>query len=320
MPDPQIVIYDAKFENPELPGGVGGGNTVLNGTDAPDGGTGADGDFYIDTTAQAIYGPKASGAWGTATSLIGQQGAAGAQGPAGNDGSDGATGPQGPAGAQGPAGNDGSDGATGPQGATGATGPAGANGPEGADGGSAYDVWIAAGNSGTEQDFLDSLVGAQGPAGNDGSDGATGPQGPAGADGADGAGMVSFYATGISNAYVDGNRRLVNLSGTSTPPTGISFDSGNDQITIGSELDGKVAFVTLSMSVQYDNRSELHLYLETDTGGGWADYETAANYPTRDSNQNDGTTSMTNVPLVLADGMKIRFDYQLNIDGSGTPV
>ena len=33
-----------------------------------------DGDFYIDTTAWDIYGPKTSGAWGSGTSIIGPSG------------------------------------------------------------------------------------------------------------------------------------------------------------------------------------------------------------------------------------------------------
>lgn len=44
-------------------------------------------------------------------------------------------------------------------------GPAGADGADGADGDSAYQIWLDAGNTGTEQDFLDSLVGADGVAG-----------------------------------------------------------------------------------------------------------------------------------------------------------
>jgi hypothetical protein len=56
------------------------GKTVLNGSGAPAGGFGAIGDFYIDTTANAIYGPKAAGGWGSATSLIGPQGATGPPG------------------------------------------------------------------------------------------------------------------------------------------------------------------------------------------------------------------------------------------------
>ena len=57
------------------------GKTVLNGSGAPGSGLGVDGDFYIDTTNNAIYGPKASGAWGSGTSYL--------QGPAGQDGQDG---------------------------------------------------------------------------------------------------------------------------------------------------------------------------------------------------------------------------------------
>uniref|UniRef100_UPI0018E01320 hypothetical protein n=1 Tax=Algoriphagus resistens TaxID=1750590 RepID=UPI0018E01320 len=44
-------------------------------------------------------------------------------------------------------------------------------GADGADGQSAYDEWLAAGNTGTEQDFLDSLVGAAGADGIDGTNG-----------------------------------------------------------------------------------------------------------------------------------------------------
>ena len=56
------------------------GKSVLNGAGAPSAGLGTDGDFYIDTTADAIYGPKTAGAWGSATSLIGPAGATGATG------------------------------------------------------------------------------------------------------------------------------------------------------------------------------------------------------------------------------------------------
>jgi hypothetical protein len=63
------------------------GSTVLNGSGAPSNGTGADGDFYLDTTAaHALYGPKAAGVWGGSVSLVGPAGATGATGPAGADG------------------------------------------------------------------------------------------------------------------------------------------------------------------------------------------------------------------------------------------
>lgn len=65
-----------------IPQGTAGadGRTILNGTGAPASGLGTDGDFYIDTDADAIYGPKTAGAWGSATSLIGTAGADGVSG------------------------------------------------------------------------------------------------------------------------------------------------------------------------------------------------------------------------------------------------
>ena len=122
------------------------GKTVLSGAGAPSVGLGVDGDFYINTTANTIYGPKASGAWGSPVSLVGPQGATGAtgpqgptgaqgpqgpQGPAGSTGDTGPAGPQGPTGAAGPTGATGATGATGPQGPIGDTGPAGPQGPTG---------------------------------------------------------------------------------------------------------------------------------------------------------------------------------------------
>lgn len=57
------------------------GKSVLNGTGAPSNLNGNNGDFYIDTAALVIYGPKAAGAWpGSGTSLIGPEGPAGAGG------------------------------------------------------------------------------------------------------------------------------------------------------------------------------------------------------------------------------------------------
>lgn len=68
------------------------GKTVLNGSSNPTAGVGTNGDFYINTTTNTLFGPKAAGAWGAGTSLVG---------PAGATGGTGATGPAGP---QGPSG------------------------------------------------------------------------------------------------------------------------------------------------------------------------------------------------------------------------
>jgi hypothetical protein len=193
----------------------GAANTVLNGAGAPAGGTGTNGDFYIDTTAWEIYGPKTLGSWGSATSLRGA------------DGTDGNTvlygtaapttegvngdfyirtttnyiyGPK--AGGVWPAGTS----LVGPQGAAGADGADGADGAAGADGTDGNTVLYgtaAPTTEGVNGDFYirtttnyiygpkaggvwpagTSLVGPQGAAGADGADGA---DGAAGADGTDG--------------------------------------------------------------------------------------------------------------------------------------
>lgn len=58
-----------------LPGTPGAnGKTILNGTGAPASGLGVNGDFYLDTAASRLYGPKTDGAWGSGVSLIGATG------------------------------------------------------------------------------------------------------------------------------------------------------------------------------------------------------------------------------------------------------
>jgi hypothetical protein len=88
------------------------GKTVLNGTITPGAGTGLDGDFFINTASNTLFGPKANGAWPTGVSLVGATGSTGATGSIGLTGAAGATGSIGLTGAAGAAG------------ATGATGPA----------------------------------------------------------------------------------------------------------------------------------------------------------------------------------------------------
>ncbi|MBD3242267.1 MAG: hypothetical protein GF331_16865 [Chitinivibrionales bacterium] len=56
------------------------GNTILVGSTAPDSAVGNDGDLFLDTMTYTLYGPKASGHWGTG---------AGLQGADGQDGEDG---------------------------------------------------------------------------------------------------------------------------------------------------------------------------------------------------------------------------------------
>lgn len=117
-----------------LLGGASG--TVASGAGAPPAAQGAVGDYWIDTAAQRVYGPKTASGWpGAATSLVGPQGptgengargATGAVGLIGETGPRGLRGPTGPVGAQGP---QGITGAVGPQGPQGAQGPVGPTGP-----------------------------------------------------------------------------------------------------------------------------------------------------------------------------------------------
>lgn len=77
-------------------------------------------------------------------------------------------------------GTDGKDGTNGQDGADGANGQDGKDGTDGQDGKSAYEIWLSAGHSGSEADFLEWLKGQ------DGTDGANGQDGKDGADGQDG--------------------------------------------------------------------------------------------------------------------------------------
>ncbi|TAN52891.1 MAG: DUF1566 domain-containing protein [Methylococcaceae bacterium] len=56
------------------------GYSVLSGAIAPAADVGVNGDFYINTAANQIHGPKASGTWPAGTSLVGPTGATGATG------------------------------------------------------------------------------------------------------------------------------------------------------------------------------------------------------------------------------------------------
>ena len=96
-------------------------------------------------------------------------------------------------------------------------GQKGEDGVIGVDGKSAYEIWLDEGNTGTEQDFLDSLVGADGA------------QGPPGADGADGANGVAIDF--IQNTTPTG-------TGTSSIPAGALWFHTNSGIQYTYFNDG----------------------------------------------------------------------------------
>jgi hypothetical protein len=90
-------------------------------------------------------------------------------------------------------------------------------GPQGPAGSSAYDTWIGLGNSGTEQDFIESLAGVpgpsgsqgeQGPAGIQGQVGLTGPPGPVGSQGPQGDPGIGFTQIDASTVGVAYNTQI----------------------------------------------------------------------------------------------------------------
>ena len=52
----------------------GAGKTVLNGAGVPSASTGTIGDFYVNTIATTLYGPKTASGWGSPVSLVGPAG------------------------------------------------------------------------------------------------------------------------------------------------------------------------------------------------------------------------------------------------------
>jgi hypothetical protein len=188
-PEPQGA--PSLVPGPPGPQGIPGadGNTVLYGPTNPVGTTGVNGNFYINTTTNFMFGPKAGGAWPAGTSLVGPQG------PQGVQGAQGVQGPIGNTGAQGPQGNTGAVGPQGPQGAQGAQGIPGNTvlygaGPPASGTGVNGNFYID-----TTASFIygpkaagawpagTSLVGPQGPQGPQGVQGPTGPVPEAPTDG-----------------------------------------------------------------------------------------------------------------------------------------
>jgi hypothetical protein len=198
------------------------GAAGINGTNGTNGATGATG-----LSAYEVW--LAEGNTGSPSTFLtaqqgptGPTGAVGTNGTNGTNGATGATGPtglqglQGIPGTQGPQGNPGANGANGAQGPTGPTGAAGTNGTNGATGAtglSAYEVWLAQGNTGSPSTFLTAQQGATGPTGAQGIQGVTGSAGATGSTGATGA----IGATGSQGTT--GPTGAAGANGT-TGPTG----------------------------------------------------------------------------------------------------
>jgi len=259
----------------EIGDGAGSGASLLYGAGAPTAQTGSDGDFYIDTTNNYLYGPKSGGSWPAGVSIVGPEGPEGPQGPQGPQGpagADGAQGPQGPAGAdgaegpQGPAGADGAQGPEGPQGPQGPQGPAGADGAEGPQGPAGTDG--AQGPQGPEGPA--GADGAEGPQGPEGPAGAQGPQGPQGEPGDDGVGVSGTTDNGngtFTITYTDGTSFTTSdLTGPQGPegpegpegPTG-PLGSLSDVSTAGGQTNDVLA---QNSSGDFDLKNPFDLFME----------------------------------------------------------
>ena len=140
------------------------GYSVLSGAEDPDAETGVDGDFYINTASNTIFGPKAAGVWAAGTLLIGSQGD---KGDTGDQGIQGVKGDTGDTGLQGLQGLQGIQGIQGDKGDKGDTGNQGIQGIQGIQG--------AKGDTGDQ-----GIQGVKGDTGDTGATGATGPTGDTG--------------------------------------------------------------------------------------------------------------------------------------------
>ena len=135
----------------------------------------------------------------------------------------------------------GATGATGAQGIQGVAGQDGANGIDGVDGKSAYQLWLDAGNTGTNADFLASLKGLKGDTG---AQGIQGIQGVAGQDGATGAAGASAYEvwlaagnTGSEAEFLASLQGVNGQSGTNGTNGSSAYDIAVANGFVGTEVE-----------------------------------------------------------------------------------
>ena len=218
------------------------GKTVGNGTTDPASSTGVEGDFYINTATNMLFGPKANGTWSTGVSLVGPTGATGATGAAGAQGIQGLTGAQGAQGIQGQTGATGAAGADGKTVVNGTTDPASSTGVDG-------DFYI---NTATNMLFGPkangawptgvSLVGPTGATGAQGIQGLTGATGAQGIQGQTGATGPAPSGTGIVTVSSGTLQTPGELTGdVTTSGAGLATSIATGAVTSAKILDGTIA-------------------------------------------------------------------------------
>lgn len=183
---------------------------------------------------------------------------------------------------------------------TGQVGEAGTSGTSGMSGQSAYELWLISNPGQTEQQFLDSLVGAQGPKGSPGDNGLPGEAGTSGTSGTEGTSGTSG-TSGISGT-----------SGTSgiTPSTDLSLSgyltvSGLTTLNTISEKVSTIPGATSSVVV-YDASSSLIWYHGTASSNYTANF---INFPTTDER-------VTTANIIISQGSTGYSPTSVQIDGS----
>jgi hypothetical protein len=139
---------------------------------------------------------------------------------------------------------------TGDQGPAGADGAAGPTGPAGADGLSAYEVAVAGGFTGTEAEWLASLVGPQGPKGDQGDQGPAGLQGETGPAGPQGPQGLQGEPGATGPAGPAGPQGPQGIQGETGPAGADGADGAAGATGIGYALSSSTAQLTVEANIQ----------------------------------------------------------------------
>ena len=260
-------------------------------------------------------------------------GLTGATGPQGIQGPIGLTGVTGPAGPQGIQGIQGATGPQGPQGIAGTNGTGGTQGPVGANGLSAYQVAVANGYTGTEAQWLASLVGAAGAQGNSGTNGNNGVDGkntlvntttePAGATCANGGVKMEFGLDSNSNGVLDSNEINNSLTkyvcnGVANSNNGLMFTDNPSNVLLLNDF-------TTVYTVPLGSKAKISNLISRNRFPSNASYSLLINgvriyVDSGDITGNTPSYSHSNYPLVvkgdiwLPEGTTVSIPYDLSYD------
>ena len=288
------------------------GATGATGPQGPKGDKGAKG----DTGAQGPQGEVGPQGEQGETGPQGVQGETGPQGIQGEQGPKGDKGDKGDTGDTGPQGPQGERGIQGPQGEKGDTGDTGPKGDKGDDGDSAYEVAVANGFVGTEQEWLDSLVGPEGP---EGPQGEQGPQGPAGSGTGDmlsstydpdgGARQVAF-ADELPAAGVTDHGALTGLSDDDHPQY---LKKAGDSMTGRLTLQSGMTFQAYGQNIDF-NGATLNNITSLSTRGSKPGFTMAIDYNSYPGPANHGYMILAKNPTGGVPGNNYGFQMLDNTD------